>query len=112
MSEQFLSKKCFSRLLLQLRQKKNISQEELALRAGMSRQQISRLEAGKASPSFFSVHKIAMALSVSMREIAELYENLYYAQPLHQRKVAERTQIPKYQTINRRKIRKHASHSK
>ena len=51
-----------------LRFEKNMTQEELALRTGVSRQTIMSIESGKTNPSVLLAYKIASALGVDITE--------------------------------------------
>jgi len=50
----------------------NVSQEELAVRAGVHRNYIGRLERGEACPSIYVVYKIALALKIRVSTLMEL----------------------------------------
>ncbi|MBI4564588.1 MAG: helix-turn-helix transcriptional regulator [Planctomycetes bacterium] len=52
-----------------LREKKGMTQEDLAERAGLTQSHVSRLEDGKHSPSNVTLRKIAKALRVSVHKI-------------------------------------------
>jgi transcriptional regulator with XRE-family HTH domain len=67
-----------SRLLLALgevvrteRQKKGISQEELAAIGKFDRTYISLVERGKRNPSFINLYKLAQALDVTIGKLTE-----------------------------------------
>jgi len=55
--------------LFELRVEKDLSQEELHLLSGVSRDTISRLERGESSAQYRTIRKLADALSVSYREL-------------------------------------------
>ncbi len=55
-----------------LRFERSMTQEELALRTGVSRQTIMSIERGRTNPSVFLAFKIAAALSVSVTEAFEM----------------------------------------
>ena len=57
-----------------LRLERELTQEELALNAGLTTANISRIERAKANPSWTTVERIAAALDVSLRELAEAVE--------------------------------------
>ncbi len=59
--------------LEELRKQRNISQEELADRLGVSRQTIGSLENGRYNPSILLAFRIARFFSLSIEEIF-LYE--------------------------------------
>lgn len=52
-----------------LRFDKNMTQEELALRTGVSRQTIMSIERGRTNPSILLAYKIASALGVNVTEV-------------------------------------------
>lgn len=54
------------------RQKRGISQEELALSAGLSRNAIWKIESGKVSPTIASLEKIAEALGMDFATLTDV----------------------------------------
>ena len=61
--------------LRRLREAKLISQEELAKRSGVNVTTISRLESGRTTARFSTIHKLAGALGVDPQElVAREYE--------------------------------------
>jgi transcriptional regulator with XRE-family HTH domain len=58
----------------QLREKKRETQEVLAERAGIATPTLSHIEAGHANPTWATVRDIAIALGVSISELAKLSE--------------------------------------
>jgi transcriptional regulator with XRE-family HTH domain len=68
-------KKAFSITLKDYRKKKNLSQEELALRAGMTRSHISDLERGDIDPGFYTIFKISNALNVKTSHFIDAIEH-------------------------------------
>ena len=52
-----------------LRFEKNMTQEELALRTGVSRQTIMSIESAKTNPSVLLAYKIAAALGMDITEV-------------------------------------------
>lgn len=52
-----------------LREKKGITQEDLALEAGLNRAYIGYIERGERNPSTETIYKIAKALKVSPQEL-------------------------------------------
>ncbi len=52
-----------------LRFDRNMTQEELALRTGVSRQTIMSIERGRTNPSILLAYKIATALNVDVNEV-------------------------------------------
>lgn len=72
-------------LIKEIREQKEITQEELSKRSGISRNYIAELENNKkANPSFKTIYKIATALQVEIRQIyvaigdIDKLENLLY----------------------------------
>ena len=61
--------KAFAGNLKRLRNKSRLSQEELALRAGLDRTYISGCERAVRNPSLLSVEKIAEALNVTATDL-------------------------------------------
>jgi transcriptional regulator with XRE-family HTH domain len=61
----------FARNLMELRQAKGFSQEELAFRASIHRTQVSLMENGSRLPRFETLIKLAGALEVSPAALAE-----------------------------------------
>lgn len=59
----------FSQNLQKLRSEKNLSQEQLADKIGVSRQTISAWESGKASPELDKITTISKLFSVSIDEL-------------------------------------------
>jgi putative transcriptional regulator len=49
-----------------------MTQEELALRTGVSRQTIMSIERGQTNPSVLLAYKIALALSVQVTEVFQM----------------------------------------
>ena len=55
-----------------LRFERNMTQEELALRTGVSRQTIMSIERGQTNPSVLLAYKIAAALDTDVTEVFEM----------------------------------------
>ncbi|PIP64977.1 transcriptional regulator [Candidatus Peregrinibacteria bacterium CG10_big_fil_rev_8_21_14_0_10_49_16] len=55
-----------------LRFEKSMTQEELALRTGVSRQTIMSIERGQTNPSVLLAYKIAAAFDVSVTEVFDM----------------------------------------
>jgi len=55
-----------------LRQRAGLGQEELALRADLEPDAIRRIEAGEEDPLWGDMRRLAAALGVSLKEIAEV----------------------------------------
>ncbi len=61
-------------LLLQLKRvKRRLQQNEVATRAGLSRERLSRIEAGRIDPRWSDITKITDALGI---KVPELFEEL------------------------------------
>jgi transcriptional regulator with XRE-family HTH domain len=58
----------------QLREERDITQEELAHKAGITVSSLSRIERGLNSPGWITVSKIIEALGVSLGELVEALE--------------------------------------
>lgn len=54
------------------RQKRGISQEELALAAGLSRNALWKIESGKVSPTIATLEKIAIALGMDFATLTDV----------------------------------------
>jgi putative transcriptional regulator len=59
-----------------LRFERNMTQEELALRVGVSRQTVMSIEQGRTNPSVLLALKIARALSAEVTEVFSMEGNL------------------------------------
>lgn len=59
----------YGRVIRNLRQQKNISQEELADLCGLHRTYISDIELGKRNVSLENIERISNALNVSLTEV-------------------------------------------
>ncbi len=67
-----MSRRGFGNRLRQLRDAKNLTQEELARRAELHRVYITQLETGaQKNPSLDTLHRLAKALGVSVAELLE-----------------------------------------
>ena len=62
------------RQLRELRQKKGLSHEALALKAGVSRPAVSHIESGKRKPSLMVAVKLCDALGVDLSRILQEVE--------------------------------------
>ena len=61
----------FAEQLVRARKMRHISQQQLAVRSGISQQAISKLESGKSSPSEYTIRQLAAALRVPMSALLE-----------------------------------------
>lgn len=68
--------KALGEAIRQLREKRSMSQEDLAHDAGVTTSTISTIERGRSNPTWATVKGIAQALGVSMRELAQLVDEL------------------------------------
>lgn len=59
----------FGKVLRELRMSQNISQEELAFRAGVDRTFVSRIERGQRQPTITSLIALGVALGMSAAEL-------------------------------------------
>ena len=61
----------FAQRLRQYRKDKGLTQQELAVAAGVSQEAISQIEAGRRNPSSKVLYEIAKALKCKMDELVE-----------------------------------------
>ena len=66
-----MAAKRFPVKLKAFREKRGMSQAQLAERAGVTREYIARLESGKHDPPLSRVDKLAKALGVTLRALVE-----------------------------------------
>lgn len=64
-----MARKRFPMRLKALRQERELSQEALARKVGVSREYIARLETGKHDPPLSTLEKIAKALGVPVTDL-------------------------------------------
>jgi transcriptional regulator with XRE-family HTH domain len=64
------------RAIRRLRTERDLSQEELGLRAGIHPTWVSHLESGRNNPAWGSVRRLADALGVRLSELAAVAEEL------------------------------------
>jgi transcriptional regulator with XRE-family HTH domain len=69
----------FSKTLVELREAADLSQEEVAIRAGIHRTQISLMEGGERLPRFPTIVRVAGALGV---EPGALFKGIEYKPPM------------------------------
>jgi len=69
-------KRAFARVLLELREERNLTQEELAFESGYHPKYISLLERGKYSPSLTTILELADALRVTGSDLIARVETL------------------------------------
>ena len=63
----------FEEKLRTYRKEKNISQEQLAEKIGVTRQAVSRWETGKSLPDIHTLHKISKILDISIEDFVDDY---------------------------------------
>lgn len=61
----------FAEQLVRARKLRHLSQQQLAMRSGVSQQAISKLESGKSCPSEYTIRQLAAALRVPMSALLE-----------------------------------------
>jgi transcriptional regulator with XRE-family HTH domain len=66
----------FGQVLRELREERNLSQEQLGFESGYHRTYISLLERGKKNPSLKAVFRLASSLKISPSEIIRRVEQL------------------------------------
>lgn len=71
-SSSLMSSVALKNCIRRLRFEKNMTQEELALRTGVSRQTIMSIERGQTNPSVLLAYKIAAALSSSVVDVFQM----------------------------------------
>ena len=65
----------FGRAIRVMRAERGISQEELGLRAGLSRGFFGKVERGDANPTFETIVKVAAGLEVPAADVVSLAES-------------------------------------
>lgn len=65
----------FGEVIRMLRKDQNISQEELAFKAGVHRTYIGMIERGEKNITLENIQKLSHALNISMKTIFEILEN-------------------------------------
>ncbi len=63
-----------ARRLKQLREKKGISQDELALRADTTKSQIYRIEHGEINTSLATLGRLAKSLNINVKDLLDFQE--------------------------------------
>lgn len=61
--------RAFAQRLKEIRKIKNLSQEELAFRSGLTLSQIARIETVKTNPTLSTVFRIARTMNVKLSEL-------------------------------------------
>jgi len=88
MKKNALAAKVLGSTLREIRLVKRMSQEEVALEAGIDRTFLTRVENGQLSPSFDSLLAIASALGVSLTQLSRKFED-NMGKPGHEKSTAE-----------------------
>lgn len=70
MEDELLKK--FAERLINLREAKGLTQEQLALKSNLDRTYIGRIERQERNPSLRSLYKISVALNISLSELVDL----------------------------------------
>ncbi|WP_066706685.1 helix-turn-helix domain-containing protein [Celeribacter ethanolicus] len=65
----------FGQVLVTLRKQRGLEQGQLAEHSGMSRASLSRLERGEASANLVALQSLANALSMTLVDLVQTYEN-------------------------------------
>lgn len=61
-----------------LRKQRGLSQEKLALKAGIDRTYLACIETGKRNATLLSLEKVAIALDISMRDFFDFEKGVDY----------------------------------
>ena len=61
-----------------LRKQRGLSQEKLALKAGIYRTYLAGIETGKRNATLLSLEKVAIALDISMRDFFDFEKEVDY----------------------------------
>lgn len=61
-----------------LRKQRGLSQEKLALKAGIDRTYLASIETGKRNATLLSLEKVAIALDISMRDFFDFEKEVDY----------------------------------
>ena len=69
--------KAFQKLILRTRKESLVSQRQLSLESGLTRQFISMMESGKRIPSFENFCLLARGLGISPAEMTERFRSIY-----------------------------------
>ena len=56
----------------ELREERNISQQDLAAMCNFEKSNMARIESGRTNPTFFTLVKISVALKVSLSHIVDI----------------------------------------
>jgi transcriptional regulator with XRE-family HTH domain len=59
----------FAKRLKEVRKSKNLSQEELAYKSGLSLSQIARIETAKTNPTLSTIFRIARTMEIQLWEL-------------------------------------------
>ena len=64
--------KCIGDNIREIREKQNVSAQELASRCNFEKSTMSRLESGNTNPTIFTLYKVSEALEVELQELVQL----------------------------------------
>lgn len=71
MNDSELSKSLGARIR-KLREERNISQQDLAAMCNFDKSNMARIESGRTNPTFLTLHKISVALNISLSILVDL----------------------------------------
>ena len=74
MNDSELSKSLGARIR-KLREERNISQQDLAAMCNFEKSNMARIESGRTNPTFLTLHKISVALKVSLSLLVDIEQN-------------------------------------
>ncbi|MFE4115788.1 helix-turn-helix domain-containing protein [Priestia sp. YIM B13448] len=73
--------KAFGEVLKQMRNKKKMSQEQLALEANLERTYISMMERGTRKPTINTIFKLSRVLGIKPSQLIECVEEIVFENP-------------------------------
>ena len=74
MNDSELSKSLGARIR-KLREERNISQQDLAAMCNFDKSNMARIESGRTNPTFLTLHKICLALKVSLSLLVDFEQD-------------------------------------
>ena len=74
-----ISQEAIRYTLITVRTKQGLTQSELSVRSGISRQHISRIECQGDIPTIETLHRIAEGANLTLKDVASIYEEKYNA---------------------------------
>ena len=75
MTDKHKLQKAIGKRIKELRESKNISQQDIAGLCNIEKSNFSRLEAGGTNPTLYTLSKIAEHLNVSLKELVDIESN-------------------------------------